>query len=121
MGGHRLRELCCVGTKILFVNGSGFVDDESQHTRGAVLHRVSDEGESRAHLAINEIVLGAARCMRSLTREDPEHIPIERNVIANLVGWEILACVSDERIDRAIELIVSTMPVQTVVPAFIAD
>src|SRR5260370_25758728 len=121
IGGHRLCKLCCVGTKILFVNGSGFVDNKSHHTGGAVLHRVSDEGESRAHLAIDDVVFGSARCMSSLASEDPEHIPIERNMLANLVRWEILACVSDERVDRAIELIVSTVPVQTIVSAFIAD
>ncbi len=59
--------------------------------------------------------------MPSLVSEDPEHIPVERNMLANLGGWEILACISDERVDRAIELIVSTVPVQTIVPAFIAD
>src|SRR6266852_2999820 len=121
IGGHRLCKFCCVGTQILFVNGARFVDNKSHHTRGAVLHWVSDEGESRTHLAIDDIVLGSARCMSSLASEDPEHIAIERNMLANLVGWDILACVRDERVDGAIELIVSTVPVQTIVPAFIAD
>src|SRR5712692_4659748 len=121
IGGHRLRKLCCVGTEILFVNGSGFVDNKSHHSRGAVLHRVSDEGESCAHLAIDNIVLGSAWCMWSLASKDPEHIPIERNMLANLVRWKILARVSDERVDRASELIASTVPIQAVVPAFIAD
>src|SRR6266852_1095228 len=121
IGGHRLRKLCCVGTEILFVNGSGCVDFESLHTRGAVLDRVGDEGETRGHLPIDDIVLGATRCMSPLAGEDPEHIPIGRNMLANLVGWEILARVSDERVDRAIEFIASTVPVQTIVPTFIAD
>src|SRR5437870_10866350 len=59
--------------------------------------------------------------MLSLAGEDPEHIPIERNMLANLVSWEILACISDERVDRALELIAGTVPIQTIVPAFIAD
>ena len=59
--------------------------------------------------------------MSSLAGEDPEHIPIERNMLANLVSWEILACISDERVDRALELIAGTVPIQTIVPAFIAD
>src|SRR5258707_15441608 len=121
IGGHRLRKLCCVGTEILFVNGSGFVDNKSHHSRGAVLHRVSDEGESCAHLAIDNIVLGSAWCMWSLGSKDPEHIPIERNMLANLVRWKILARVGDERVNRTIELIASTMPVKTIVPALIAD
>src|SRR5712692_6597387 len=121
IGGHRLRKLCCVGTEILFVNGSGFVDNKSHHSRGAVLHRVSDEGESCAHLAIDNIVFGSARCMWSLASKDPEHIPIERNMLANLVRWKILARVSDERVDRAIELIAGTVPIETIVLAFIAD
>src|SRR5260370_16430229 len=110
IGGHRLCKLCCVGTKVLFVNGSGFVDNKSHHTRGGVLHRVSDDRESCAHLPITDIVLSSARCMSSLASEDAEHIPIERNMLANLVRWEILARVSDERVDRAIELIASTVP-----------
>src|SRR6266481_423629 len=121
IGGHRLCKLCCIGTEVLLVNGSRCVDDESHHSRGAVLDRVGDEGESTAHLPINDIVLGATRCVSPLAGEDPEHIPIERNMLANLVRWEILARVSDERVDRAIELIASTVPVQTIVSAFIAD
>src|SRR5713226_6438773 len=121
IGGHRLCKLCCVGTKVLLENGARFVDNESHHTRGAVLDRVGDEGESCAHLPIDDIVLDSARCMSSLVSEDPEHIPVERNMLANLVRWEILARVSDERVDRAIELIASTVPVQTIVPVFIAD
>src|SRR5216684_7269789 len=121
IGGHRLCKLCCVGTKVLLENGARFVDNESHHTRGAVLDRVGDEGESCAHLPIDDIVLGSARCMSSLASEDPEHIPVERNMLANLVRWEILACVSDKRVDRASELIVSTVPIQTIVSAFIAD
>src|SRR6266568_1739026 len=91
IGGHRLCKLCCVGTKVLFVNRSRFVDNKSHHTRGAVLDRVGDEGESCAHLPIDDIVLGAARRMSPLASEDPKHIPIERNMLANLVGWENLA------------------------------
>src|SRR6266849_4865508 len=121
IGGHRLCKLCCVGTQVLLVNGARFVDNKSHHARGAVLDRVGDEGESCAHLPINDIVLGSARRVRSLAREDPEKIAIERNVLANLVLWKILARVSDERVYRAIELIVSTVPVQTIVLAFIAD
>ena len=59
--------------------------------------------------------------MWSLAGKDPEHVPIERNMLANLVRWEILARVSDERVDRTVELIVSTVPVQTIVLAFFAD
>src|SRR6266852_3715847 len=121
IGGHRLCKLCCVGTQVLLVNGARFVDNKSHHARGAVLDRVGDEGESCAHLPIDDILLGSARCMSSLASEDPEHIPIERNMLANLVRWEILARVSDERVDRAIELIASTVPVQAIVLAFIAD
>src|SRR5712692_3127117 len=121
IGGHRLRKLCCVGTEILFVDGPRSVDNEGHDTRSAVLRRISDERESCAHLAIDNIVLGSARCMWSLASKDPEHIPIERNMLANLVRWKILARVSDERVDRASELIVSTVPIQTVVSAFIAD
>src|SRR5712691_1776832 len=121
IGGHRLCKLCCVGTKVLFVNRSRFVDNKSHHTRGAVLDRVGNEGESCAHLPIDDIVLGAARRMSPLASEDPKHIPIERNMLANLVRWEILPRVSDERVDRAIKLIASTVPIQTIVPTFIAD
>src|SRR6266849_4635277 len=63
IGGHCLCKLCCVWTKVLFVNGPRFVHNKSYHTRGAVLHRVGDEGESCAHLPIDDIVLGSARCM----------------------------------------------------------
>src|SRR5258708_34141575 len=87
IGGHRLRKLCYVGTEILFVNGSGFVDNKSHHSRGAVLHRVSGEGESCAHLPVDDIVLGSARCVSSLAGEDPEKIAIEGNMLANLVRW----------------------------------
>jgi len=41
----------------------------------------------------------------SLAREDPEKIAIERNVRTNFIRWAILSCVSDQRVDRAIELI----------------
>src|SRR5260370_32744286 len=119
--GHRLWKLCCFGTKVLFVDGSGFADNESHHARGVVVHRISDEGESCAHLAIDDVVLGSPRCMSSLAREDPEHIPIERHMLANLVRWEILPRVSDEGVDRAVELIASTMPIQTIVSTFVAN
>ena len=59
--------------------------------------------------------------MWSLASKDPEHVPIERNMFANLVRREILARVSDEGVYRTIELIVGAVPVQTIVPALIAD
>lgn len=37
VGGQRLCELRCVGTKALFVNGSRFVNNKGHHTRGAAL------------------------------------------------------------------------------------
>src|SRR5258708_2091139 len=94
IGGHLLCKLCRVRTKILFVNDSGFVDNKSHYTGGAVVHRVSNEGESSVHLAIDDIVFGSARCMWSLACEDPEHISIERNMLADLVRWDILARVN---------------------------
>src|SRR5712692_11231254 len=106
---------------MLFVVGPRSVDNEGHDTRSAVLRRISDERESCAHLAIDNIVLGSARCMWSLASKDPEHIPIERNMLANLVRWKILARVSDERVDRAIELIAGTVPIETIVLAVIAD
>jgi hypothetical protein len=59
--------------------------------------------------------------MRSLAREDPEKIAIERDLIADLVLWTFSVRISDERVDRAIKLVVSTLPVQAIVPAFVAD
>ena len=59
--------------------------------------------------------------MCSLAREDSEHVPVEWNVLANLIGWEILPRVSDERIDWAIGLIAGTLPVQTIMLAFVAN
>src|SRR4029077_7524100 len=42
-------------------------------------------------------------------------------MFANLLGWEVLSRVGDERVDRAIELIISTVPIQTIVTALIAN
>src|SRR3984893_14849867 len=103
--GHRFSKLCCVGTEILFIDDARFVDNESHHARGTVLRRIGDEGESCSHLSVDDILLGSARCIRPLAREYSEKIPIERNMRANLVLWEVLARVSDERVNRTIELI----------------
>src|SRR6266850_4482776 len=121
ISGHRLCKLCGVGTKILFVDGPRSVDNEGHDARGAVLRRIGDEGESSSHPSVGDVVPGSARCMRSLASEDPEKITIKRDVLANLVGWEILTRVCDERVDRASKLIASTVPIQAVVPALIAD
>src|SRR5260370_20419765 len=104
--GHRLGKLCCVGPKVLFENGSGFVDNKSHHTRGAVLHRVSDESESSAHRAIDDVVLCAARRMWSLAREYPKHIPIERHILPTSLRAAFSACLSCQWLDWSIELIV---------------
>src|ERR1700722_15210676 len=96
-GRHRFRNLRRVGTKILFVNGPCLIDNESHHTRGAVLRRIGDKGKSRGHLPVDDIILGSARCMRPLAREDPEKIALERDVSSNLALWEILAGVSAQR------------------------
>src|SRR5712692_5373743 len=121
IGGHRSSNLYCVGTEIFFVDDARFVDNESHHARGTVLRRICDEGESCGHLSVDDIVLGSARCIRPLAREYSEKIPIERNMRANLVLWEILARVSDERVNRTIELIARFLPIQTVVFSLIAD
>src|SRR6266478_7508603 len=42
-------------------------------------------------------------------------------MLANLVHWEVLARISDERIDWAIELIAGTLPVQTIMLALVAN
>src|SRR6202051_3419104 len=121
IGGHRFCKLCCVGTKVLFVNGSRFVDNESHHSRGAVLCWVGDEGEPCGHLPVDDILLSSAGCMSSLARQDSEKITIERNVSGVVVRVTILARVSDERIDRAIELIGCFLPIQTVMLSLVAD
>jgi len=60
--------------------------------------------------------------MWSLAGEDSETYTHLGNMLASLgPSSEILASVCDERIDGAIELIACAMPVQTIVPAFIAD
>src|SRR5260370_2200742 len=117
IGGHLLCKLCRVRTKILFVNDSGFVDNKSHYTGGAVVHRVSNEGESSVHLAIDDIVFGSARCMWSLACEDPEHISIERNILADLVRWDILARISYESIHRPTKPLLRTLPAHTIVPS----
>src|SRR3984893_4817591 len=119
--GHRFSKLCCVGTEILFIDDARFVDNESHHARGTVLRRICDEGESCGHLSVDDIVLGSARDMRPLARENSEKIAIERIMRANLVRWAILARVSDQGVDRAIELIAGFLPIQTVVFSLIAD
>src|ERR1700722_6013012 len=118
---HRLCKLCRVRAEVLFVNCSGFVDNKRHYTRGAVLHRISDDGKACAHLSVDDIFFGSATCMSSLACKDAEHIPIERHMLTNLFRRKILARVRNERIDRAISLIVGTLPVQTVVLAFIAN
>jgi len=118
--GHRRSspdKLGCVRAEVLFVDDARLVDNESHHTRGAVLRWISDESKSCGHLSADHIILGSARCMRSLAREDPEKIAIERNVSSNLAFWEILAGVSDQRIDWAFELIFRPLPIQAVIPA----
>src|SRR6202020_1590337 len=108
-----LGQLGLFRAEILFVDGAGLSDHESHHTRGAVIDRVSDKGESSGHHAIDDIVLGSVRSMWSLARQYPKHIAVERNMLAHLVFRKILARVSDERIDRTIELVAGAVPVQT--------
>src|SRR5580704_17277023 len=72
--GHRFCKPRCVGTKILFVDGSRSVDNESHYARGAILRWIGDEGKSSGHLAINEVVSCSAPCMRTLAGEDSEKI-----------------------------------------------
>src|SRR5229473_1435241 len=85
IGGHRLCSLCGVGTQVLLVNGSRFIHDEGHDPRRAVLGGIGNERESPGHHTIDDIALRSARCVRSLAREDPEKITIERDWIADLV------------------------------------
>src|SRR6266404_53237 len=119
--GHRLSKLYGVRTKILFVNRSRSVDNESHHTRGVIFGRIRHKAESCAHFPIDDIVLGSARCMRPLPGEDPEKITVERNLFANFVLGAFAGCICDERVDRAVGFIVGTVPVQAIMPALIAD
>jgi hypothetical protein len=59
--------------------------------------------------------------MRPLGREDAGKIAIERDLIATFSPWALSVGLDDERLNRAINLIVSTLPVQTIVSAFTAD
>src|SRR3979490_1775494 len=59
--------------------------------------------------------------MRSLLREDSKEIAVVRDWIANLVLSPSSGCIRDQRIDRTIELVVSTVPIQPVMPSFLAD
>ena len=86
-----------------------------------VLGWVGNESESCGHLPVDEVALGSARGVWSLAREDPEKIAIERNVRSNFIRWAILSCVSDQRVDRAIELIARFLPLQTIMLSPIAD
>src|SRR5258708_37180183 len=59
--------------------------------------------------------------MRALARENPEKITVKRKWIASLILRVFLVRIRDERVDGAIELVVSTVPIQAIVPSFIAD
>jgi aryl-alcohol dehydrogenase-like predicted oxidoreductase len=59
--------------------------------------------------------------MRPLAREDPGKITVERNLFVNFVLRAFAKCICDERVDRAARFIVGTVPVQTIMPALIAD
>src|SRR5258708_1419 len=120
ISGHGLCKFGGVGAEVLFVNCSGFIDNESHHARGAVLRRIGHERESSRHLPVDDIVLRSARGMRSLASKDPEKIAMERDRIETVDRGFCLRT-GDEGIDRAIKLVVSAVPVQTVVPALIAD
>src|SRR6266478_7130297 len=121
IGGHCFCKLCCLGTKILFVNSPRFVDDESHHTRGAVLGGICDEGKSCGHLSVDDIILGSALSVRSLASENPEKIAIEGVPIADLVVWTFSGRIGDERVDRTVEPVVDTLPVQAIMPVLIAN
>src|SRR5260370_18745820 len=59
--------------------------------------------------------------MRSLAGEDAEKIAIEGDLIASLVLWVFCGGIGDERVDGAVELVGSPVPVQAIVVALLAD
>src|SRR4029077_11755845 len=59
--------------------------------------------------------------MSSLASDDAKQIAIEWVLIDALVVWTFSIRISDERVDGAVELVGSIMPVQAIVPALIAD
>src|SRR6266436_4056016 len=59
--------------------------------------------------------------MGPLTCENSEKITVKRKWIASLTLCVFLVGIRDERVDGAIKLVISTVPVQAIVPAFIAD
>jgi hypothetical protein len=59
--------------------------------------------------------------MTPLAREDAEEIAIVWHRIAALVLWALFVRFRDKRVNRAIELVLGAVPVQTIVLASIAD
>src|ERR1700739_1529466 len=58
--------------------------------------------------------------MRSLAGEDAKKISVEWIMIAPLV-WAFPVRISDERVDWAVEVVGSTLPIQPIVPSLITD
>ena len=64
--------------KIFLIENSILIDNERHHTRVRVFRGVGQECKSASHLAVHQIILGAAGRVFSLPHQDPEVITVKR-------------------------------------------
>ena len=64
---HLAGYLLGIGTQVLLIDLTVLIDDEGHHSRVAIANRIGNQRESSGHLAIDDIVSGAARRIGSLT------------------------------------------------------
>jgi Cytochrome P450 len=76
------------------------VDDESHHAGVAVFSWIGYEGEAAGHLAIDDVVLGAAADVRALTSEHVEVVAMKRDVRIGLHAVSLVGRECGERSER---------------------
>ena len=68
--GHCRRERASVGAKIFLIDAALLVDDEGHHTGIAPIVGISDQRVAGNHVAVDDVAVFSARCMRALASED---------------------------------------------------
>src|SRR5260221_263827 len=77
-----------VVAEIFLVDRAGMIDQDGHDTRSAVLGGIGDQREPTDHLACDDIVECAARCVRALLLQNPVIIAmIRRRTRADLVSF----------------------------------
>src|SRR5271157_1625807 len=121
VGLHLFGQVGGLRSQVFLVHGPVRADDEGHHSGVAVLRGIGNEGEAASHLPIDDVALGATFCVSALRGKHTVVVAVERLRSIVLAAVTLSRGIRHQRADGALGLTFSSLPIESVLLAWVTD